>query len=319
MNSSHKIPTIAGILSIVFWSSTVGISRKTALDIGAVRSGFYIFLSGGIISLLITLLRGKVSDLLKLNKIYISICGFLFVLYMCSLYLAIGFARSSSAVIEVGIINYFWPALTLLFSVPILKNKLKLIIIPGMLTAIFGIIIATSGESLASLSTLSERMTHNSSAYLMAFTAAVSWALYSNFCRSLATDSNINAAPIFMLLSAVAFFVMMQFFEETITWTDATYINLSFLIIFPTILAYQFWEYCMKKGDIMLVTVISYLTPIFSTLATSLILSVIPGWHLWLGCFFVIFGAFLCKKGIIEPAKPDFHSSKNIIENTGQR
>lgn len=299
MKNNPRICSIAGIMSILFWSSTIGISRKVTEDIGAIRSGFYIFLTGGILGFIYNyILRKKLRELLALKKSYILICGGLFVLYMVCFYLAVGLAKSRQAAIEVGIINYFWPALTLLFSAPILKTRLKPIIIPGIIIAIAGIVLATSRGEISSFASISDRITHNAVAYILAFTAAISWALYSNLSRLLSPDSDVEASALFMVFSAVIFYILNLYFDEPEVWTTATYINIVYLIIFPTILAYQFWEMAMTKGDMLLVAEVSYLTPVISTIASCIILSVFPDMSLWTGASLVIAGALLSRKGV---------------------
>ncbi len=301
MQNYAKLPTIAGIWSLFFWSATIGICRKLSVDIGLFRTGFYVMLLSGGFSLFYTLvIEGKLQEIFKLSKLHLAVCGFLFVSYMLSLYGAIGFAKSDAVVIEVGVINYFWPALTLLFSAPILKNRLKLIIVPGIIISIVGVFITVMGTNLSVLESLSDRFSNNYWSYILAAIAAISWGLYSNFSRRLANGAKVEVVSLFMLFSAIAFFLCMQIRPEGIRISPSTYPYLFIMVLFPSILAYHFWDLAMKKGNIILVASIAFLTPAISTIISSVILSVTPGWNVWLGSLLLIVGAFVSKRGVVE-------------------
>jgi drug/metabolite transporter (DMT)-like permease len=49
----------------------------------------------------------------------------------------------------------------------------------------------------------------------------------------------------------------------------------------------------MRAGNMVLVAACSYLTPLFSTIVSSIYLGVRPGLALWLGCAIIIAGSFL--------------------------
>ena len=77
-------------------------------------------------------------------------CGSLFVLYMLALYLALGLAAGRRQVLEIGLMNYLWPAFTLLLAPVVLKKKASLILIPGTLLALAGVfLVLTSGHSVS--------------------------------------------------------------------------------------------------------------------------------------------------------------------------
>jgi hypothetical protein len=59
---------------------------------------------------------------------YLVGCGLLFVTYTVLLFLAIGLARGRQQVLEVGLLNYLWPALTILLSVVLLNKRARLLL-----------------------------------------------------------------------------------------------------------------------------------------------------------------------------------------------
>jgi len=75
--------------------------------------------------------------------------------------------------------------------------------------------------------------------------------------------------------------------------------------VFPTFLAYLFWDRAMRKGKIILVASFSYFTPLLSIIISSLYLQVVIKPSLWIACGLVIVGAVICKFSIIDKAKKE--------------
>jgi drug/metabolite transporter (DMT)-like permease len=73
--------------------------------------------------------------------------------------------------------------------------------------------------------------------------------------------------------------------------------------IFPTFLAYTFWDKAMRKGKIILVVSLSYFTPLLSIIFSSLYLQVVVKANLWVACALVIVGAIICKFSVFNRAK----------------
>jgi hypothetical protein len=167
--SQENLNTIFGILAILFWGTTIAFSRSLTEQLGPLTAASWIYLLSGIWSCIylfskpIYLLSGiwsciylfskpgRIKKTFQLPISYLIGCGTLFVFYMVCLYLAVGLAFSREQVIEVSIINYLWPGLTLVFSLPILHKKGKITLIPGMVLAFSGFYLATVKSKLSSL------------------------------------------------------------------------------------------------------------------------------------------------------------------------
>ena len=72
------------------------------------------------------------------------------------------------------------------------------------------------------------------------------------------------------------------------------------MTIFATVLAYVFWDYSMRRGNIVLVAAFSYFTPLLSTIVSWRYLATTPGVTLWIACVLVIAGAVICKYSVVE-------------------
>jgi drug/metabolite transporter (DMT)-like permease len=294
--------TLFGVLAILFWGSTVAFSRSLTEQLGTITAGSLVFILSSFFSWLYTLLvsPGNFKKMFKLPHSYLWGCGLLFVIYMTTLYLAIGLSINRLQVVEISIINYLWPGLTLLFSVPILYKRARLSIILGILLCITGVYIAMNPYHNFSLLPLLQNIQENSLPYLFAFIAAVSWALYSTLARKWAGDNEEGAVPIFLFFTGITLFILRFFFQEETIWSFKVGIELLYMAIFPTFLAYFFWDQAMRRGNIVLVATLSYFTPLLSVFISSLYLQITIDIRLWVASILVVIGAIISKYSILE-------------------
>jgi drug/metabolite transporter (DMT)-like permease len=223
---------------------------------------------------------------------------------MASLYLGLGLAETREQVLQVGLLNYLWPTLTVLLSVPILRLRAKGLLVPGALLATAGVVLATTQDQpltwdAASLGRGWPNLAQNSLPYLLGLSAALSWALYSTLSRRWASQAAGQAVPLFMLCTGLLLGLGRLLIAEPTQWTARATAELAYMVIGSN-LAYAFWERAMRRGDIVLVAAASLSTPLLSTLVSTLYLGAQPGPRLWIGCAMVIAGAIVCKSQVTE-------------------
>ncbi len=148
MNANTR-STAYGVMALIFWGSTIAFSRSLAEKLGTLTAASYIFLLAGGLSCTYLIISREFGKLVHLPKAYLFGCGTLFIVYMASLYLAIGSATNRLQTLEVGLVNYLWPSLTLVMAAPILKKKARATLIPGCLLGFGGALLAAAqiGES----------------------------------------------------------------------------------------------------------------------------------------------------------------------------
>ena len=304
--SQENLNTIFGILAILFWGTTIAFSRSLTEQLGPLTAASWIYLLSGIWGCVYLISKpGRIKKTFQLPILYLIGCGALFVIYTVSLYLAVGLAFSREQVIEVSIINYLWPGLTLVFSLPILHKKGKITLIPGMVLAFSGFYLATVESGMFSWEVFKGNFQVNYLPYLLAFMAAISWGLYSVLVRRWAGHTEGGAIPIFLLVTGLVLTIIRFIFPEESSWTARIVAELLYMSIFPTFLAYFFWDRAMRKGKIILVASLSYFTPLLSIIISSLYLQVAVKANLWIACGLVIVGAVICKFSIIDKTKKE--------------
>jgi len=297
--AEHRLATALGLAAILLWSTTVAFGRSLGEQLGPLSTASLIYLVGGALGTTYLALSGKLPSLHTLPRRYLYGCGALFVLYMASLYLGLGLADTHSQVLQVGLLNYLWPTLTVLLSVPILNLHARPFLLPGALLATAGVFFATTQGQSLTWAALQTNLAQNSLPYLLGLSAALSWALYSTLSRRWAGQAAGQAVPLFMLCTGLLLGLARLLFPEPSQWTPRVGAELAYMVVGSN-LAYAFWERAMRKGDIVLVAAASLFTPLLSTLVSTLYLGARPGPRLWIGCTMIIAGAAICRTSVHE-------------------
>lgn len=290
-----NIPTICGLLAIIFWSSSVAIIKSLSPKVGSVFPTAFVYTSGGLTLLCWDYFSENKFSFLSFPRKYLLTCGSLFLICMLTFYLAVGLANSSEAVIGVGLVNYTWPSLTLIFSIPILNRRAKPMLILGILLASFGVFLAVNSET--SLKGFLTSIKVDLLAYILAIIASATWALHSNYSVKLAGETKGNAISIFMLATGLIVLPYYLYFEKIPEIDLRSAIELIVLAATNT-LAYLFWDLGIRKGNIILVSSFAYLTPLLSTLWTCLYLGLPISSKIISACLLIIAGAIVCSKSL---------------------
>ena len=301
---NRRLNSTLGLAAILLWSTTVAFGRSLGEQLGPLTTAALIYLLGGALGCGYLALSGKLPALRALPRRYLYGCGSLFVLYMASLYLGLGLADTREQVLQVGLLNYLWPTLTVLLSVPILRLRAGPLLVPGALLATAGILVATTqGQPLTwaavSLARGWSNPAQKSLPYLLGLSAALSWAFYSTLSRRWASQAAGQAVPLFMLCTGLVLGAARLLSAKETHWTAHAGAELAYMVVGSN-LAYAFWERAMRRGDIVLVAAASLFTPLLSTLVSTLYLGARPGPRLWIGCALVIAGAAICKSSVHE-------------------
>ena len=103
---NQRRATLIGLVAIVLWSSIVGLIRGVSESLGA-TGGAAMMYSVASVLLLFTVGFPRIREFPRRYLVWGSL---LFVSYELCLALSIGYANSSRQAIEVGMVNYLWPA-----------------------------------------------------------------------------------------------------------------------------------------------------------------------------------------------------------------
>ncbi len=285
--------TVSGFIAIILWSTTVAFARSISEQLGPVTAAAVVYgVSGAISVSRLFHTRDRLQQMRALPRKYLIGCGALFVIYMLVLFLAIGRAEGRVQVLEVGLLNYLWPALTILLSLVLLKKKANVLLLPGTFLALIGIFFVVTQGIHISWNSFCRNLWSNPVAYALGLGAAVSWALYSTLTRRWAHGETEGAVDLFLPATGMTLALFCFLVTEQRGWSYRSVAEGIFLGV-ATYLAYGFWDTAMRRGNVVLVAAASYLTPLLSTLVSCIYLAVASKPSLWLGCGMLVFGSLL--------------------------
>ena len=285
--------TIGGFVAIVLWSTTVAFARSLSEQLGPLTAAAAVYCISGAIAVIRGLLAGGSGRRIReLPLRYLLGCGGLFVSYTLLVFLAIGSAQGRQQVLEVGLLNYLWPALTILLSVVLLKKRAGLLLFPATLLALSGVVLVLSQGAQVSWQSFCGNLAGNPIAYSLGLGAAVSWAFYSVLARRWAGGQGKGAVDLFLSITGGILLMVCLLVDEPRCWNPRSLAEAVFLGAM-TYLAYGLWDTAMRTGNVVLVAAASYLTPFLSTVVTCLYLAIPTQPSLWVGCGMLVVGSLL--------------------------
>jgi drug/metabolite transporter (DMT)-like permease len=288
--------TAIGLVAVLCWSSTVGLIRSVAEQLGPLGGAAMLYTVSAVLVLQVQG-RPTRAELRQSSRWYVWGGAFIFALYEICLSVAIGLAHDREQAIELGMVNYLWPSLTIVLAVVCGQQRARWWLWPGVLLCMIGLVrVMTSGQGAATSDAwwqgLLSHMAANPVAYALAFGAAVLWPVYSLVSRVYARGA--NAVGYFLALTAVWLWLQWSLVPTPpMQWGVPVVLEVLALGAL-TALGYGCWEHGLQRGNLAVMAAGSYFTPVFSALLASLWLAVQPGWAFWQGVALVTVGSLVC-------------------------
>ena len=280
-----------GLAAVLCWSTSVGLFRSVAEHLGPIGGAACVFTLS---ALLVTLRFGlpRVAQLRAMHPAYLWGCGLVFVLYEIALSLSLGYASNRTQTLELGMINYLWPSLTIVLATVFGLQRFHAGLVPGVLLAMCGIVLVLKGDGHLSVQSLWANVQSNPLAYGLAFAAAWLWPCYSVLSKRFSQGA--NALSLFLwIVSAVLLVKYGISSEGALHWTWPAALQLG-LLSGLTALGYSCWDHGIRHGNLTVMAVGSYFTPVLSALVGTVWLQVQPGWSFWQGVALVTLGSLIC-------------------------
>lgn len=288
MFASSRRSTAAGLLAILLWSSMVGMIRMVTESLGAIGGAAMIY---SCCALLLTLTVGW-PKLRNFGRTYLVTGAIMFAVYEVCFALAIGLADTPRQAIEVGIVNYLWPSLTVVFAIVFTGQKASFLIVPGIVLSVVGIAVVLGGETGLDVAGTVDNVRSNPLSYGLAFAGAVIWAAYCTVTKLFADGKNGITA--FFTLTAVSFWCLYLL-------TGRQEMHFSLGAVVAVLVAacaigfgYALWNVGILGGNLTLLAAASYFIPVLSAAFSSLLLATALGLTFWIGTAVVCLGAILC-------------------------
>lgn len=277
-----RTATSIGFTAVLFWSLLALLTAATG-RIPPFQLAAMTFLVGGLVGATTWIRRPEGMKALRQKPVVWALgLGGLFgyhALYFAALRLA--------PPAESGLINYLWPLLIVLFSSFLPGERLRRAHVVGALLGFAGVVVLIAGRG--PLDARAEYVP----GYLCAFVAAFVWSGYSVLSRRFG-EVPTDAVAGFCLVTAALSLVCHWLFETTV-WPESgmQWLALLALGLGPVGAAFYVWDIGMKRGDIRLLGVASYATPVLSTLLLVLAGYAPASLTLALSCGLIVLGALV--------------------------
>lgn len=266
----------------------VGLIRGVSEGLGPVGGAAAIYSLSG----LLLIFTVGFPDIRRFPVGYLIAGSVLFVSYEICLALSLGYAATRHQAIEAGMVNYLWPSLTILFAILFNGQKTNMAIVPGLLLALTGVCWVLGGENGLHPAEIINNITGSPLSYFLAFLGAFIWAAYCTVTNKYARG--FNGITLFVLLTALSLWV--HYFispQPEMIFSTAVVIKL-FSAALTLGFAYAAWNVGILHGNVTVMAVGSYFTPVLSSALAAILLSAPLSFSFWQGAIMVCVGSLLC-------------------------
>lgn len=288
--------TSFGVLAILLWACSIGLTRSVAELLSPIGGAASIYTASSILLFFVV-------GLPRINRQtmgYLAIGGVMFAAYEVCISLAVGLANDRHQAMEMAIINYMWPALTVLMTTIFSAKKPKALFYPGVILAFAGVVWCISNGETLSMTAISSHIASNPLTYTLAFIGAFIWAVYCTLTQKWSNGE--NGITLFFMLTAVVLWSQYLLSDEpalAFSWRAAEYLLACAIVMGG---GYGLWNIAILKGNMLLLAILSYFTPVLATVFSSFILSIVLAWSFWQGVAMVSVGSLICWWATREPA-----------------
>ena len=285
---SRNSATLLGSEAILLWSTSVALIRDISEALGA-SGGAAMLYSVSTVFLLLLIGWPKMRGC---SRSYFFWGGLLFAVYEICLALSLGYASDRGQAIELGMINYLWPCLTVMLAIMMNGQHGGPAVYAGLLLSLFGIGWLMCGDGTWTPLHMLHNIRQNPLSYTLAFCGAIIWALYCNVTRKYAGGK--NSVALFSLATSLLLWLKYKFSHEAaLVFTSTVVLQ---LIVTGAVMgaAYAAWNVGIIQGNMTLLATASYFTPVLSAAFASLWLGVDLTPAFWQGVVMVCAGSLIC-------------------------
>lgn len=300
---SRQIATLIGVLALLLWSTLVGLLRLSTENFGPIYTVTYVYT----LSAIILVITYGLPNLKQASIKFLILSSLLFVIFEACFAFSITLADTSEKSIEMNIIFNIWPALIIMMMAILKEEKINLLTFIGFFLSFAGIVVINHHPHLNFI----DNFLTNPISYLLIFLAAILWAVYCIYTKKYSNGT--NAVSLYFVLTAVALWIF-TLSTHGLALPDAVHFNGYFIIFLNAVffsMGYLAWNIGIIKGNISILIMLSYFSPIFSSLFSAFILDSNLTHNFWYGALTVTLGSLLSWLSIRKNQQP-VHSTKLV-------
>ncbi len=287
---SKNLATLIGFSAILQWSTIVGLLKKISASIGPDYAVTFMYSFSAVILLLLF----RIPNLKAIPKGYLIGGTALFLVYELCFSYAIALAQTPQQAIEVSLVNYLWPSLTIIMLIFFKELNFNIFAAFGLCISLCGIVIIQAGNGAFSWTSVLQNISANPISYFLAFVGALLWALYCVLTKKYSQGHN-PIALFFIAITLVLWLKMLL--SGQIEQFPSIHLNIlpyMVAVSIVTALGYAAWNIGIIKGNITLLVTLSYFSPLISSVFSMLILQTQLSVSFWNGACLVTLGSFIC-------------------------
>ena len=264
-SNQNKAYLFAGI-AIFFWS-TVATAFKLALEhLEPIQLVFYSTLFSVIVLFFIVLIQGKIGLIKSFSKRALMQCAFLGLLNPCLYYIILFKGYDILPAQEAMVINFSWPIMIVILSIPILKQKIDIKSFLSIIVCYVGVVvIATKGDVFS-------MQFENSLGVVYILITTVIWSLFWLFNTKNSNDSVVSLFLIFLF--SLPYILIITYFSDSFVIPSLKgVIGSAYIGLFEMGISVVLWQSALKiSTTVSRVASLVFITPFLSLLILHFVL-----------------------------------------------
>lgn len=294
LDNKKNLAVLALIGSSIIWGIATPILKLTLTSIPPFTLAYLRFVIALVIVMPIFFLKGHWQKIKPNDLKQIFFAGILGITLNIGL-LFLGASFTSG--VHISILMTTVPAFTVLAAAFFLKEKIKLQVIIGMIVSFIGAIIII-GQPLFKHQPQSEMAIIGD---ILILGSVIAWALYTIVNKEIAVKYQpMTILPVIFLIGAISFLPLALWeYLENPFWVYAISNTAIFGIFYYgllcSIVAYFLFTWGLTYASASFAGIETYLIPLISLPASSIILNEKIDIFFIVGCFFVILGLIICE------------------------
>ncbi len=280
--------SIFALITVFLWASTAAIVKLLLNDLSSIQVTFYSFIFTLIGLFAIVAFEKKLPLLKKYTKTdYLRMMGISVLgcyLYYVFLFGALEYAPAQ----EAFIVNYLWPIMVVIFGIIILKEKLSVKKILGLLVSFLGVyLVAAKGFGF---------IFENPKGDILAILGAISYGLFSILCKKYKYEASTSTL-IYYFFGFILVTITTFFFSHIEAVSFYEILGLAWLGIVVNGVGFIFWIKALEQGETAKIANLIFLTPFLSLVYIHFLLGEKILISSILGLILIIAGVFIQSLG----------------------
>lgn len=251
-------------LMLLMWGSFAAVSKLSLAEVDHYEMVFYMFAAAFVASTAVMAVTGRMREVFAVSRrdlMFSILCAVPSFLY----YFLYGMSLERIPVLEASMLNYLFPAMVVLFAIPINGERWDRYKLISLAFGFVGMLVILTNGNLLSL-----KLT-NLAGDLLAVGAAASWGIFSNLGRKNKLAGDISNY-LYIVVSLVLAFAGMLLFSSFELPSIGALSGLMWVGISNIVISYPLWFSLLRNSSTLFAAGVSFVTPFVNLVFVMLLL-----------------------------------------------